>query len=133
LVLSDTRSQVTILRSPVNLASRLESLAENNQIIISPYVKDLIRHRFNLQKVILKEHLQLFPEINIISATFSCNLGHTLIATFRNWSFVYRGISKRLKRDPSEELRKALTSFGPLTYNLFAGSVVNSPPTPQTS
>ena len=63
---TDTRSQVTILGSPVNLASRLESIAENDQIIISSYVKDLVNGKFNLQKVILKQSLQSFPEIDVV-------------------------------------------------------------------
>jgi len=63
---TDTRSQVTILGSPVNLASRLESIAENDQIIISPYVKDLIQSEFNLQRVIVKESIQSFPEVDVV-------------------------------------------------------------------
>jgi len=63
---TDTRSQVTILGSPVNLTSRLESIAQKDQIIISPYVKDLVRDKFKSQKVILKEPLQSFPEISIV-------------------------------------------------------------------
>jgi len=63
---TDTRSQVTILGSPVNLASRLESIAETDQIIISPYVKDLVNGKFNLQKVVLKQPLHSFPEVDLI-------------------------------------------------------------------
>jgi class 3 adenylate cyclase len=63
---TDTRSQVTILGSPVNLASILESIAEKDQIIISPYVKDLVNGKFNLQKVILKQPLQSFPEVDVV-------------------------------------------------------------------
>jgi class 3 adenylate cyclase len=63
---TDTRSQVTILGSPVNLASRLESIAETDQIIISPYVKDLVNGKFNLQKVVLKQPLQSFPEVDVV-------------------------------------------------------------------
>jgi len=63
---TDTRSQVTILGSPVNLASRLESVAENDQIIISPYVKDLIQNEFNLQRVVPKEPIQSYPEIGVV-------------------------------------------------------------------
>ena len=63
---TDTRSKVTILGSPVNLASRLESIAENNQIIISPYVKDLIQSDFELQRVDLKGRIQSYPEIAVV-------------------------------------------------------------------
>ena len=63
---TDTRSQVTILGSPVNLASRLESVAENDQIIISPYVKDLIQSEFNLQRVVPTEPIRSYPEIGIV-------------------------------------------------------------------
>ena len=63
---TDTRSQVTILGSPVNLASRLESIAETDQIIISSYVKDLVNGKFNLQKVVLKQPLHSFPEVDLI-------------------------------------------------------------------
>jgi len=59
-------TQVTILGSPVNLASRLESIAETDQIIISPYVKDLVDGKFNLQKVVLKQPLQSFPEVDLV-------------------------------------------------------------------
>jgi class 3 adenylate cyclase len=62
----DTRSQVTILGSPVNLASRLEAVAEKDQIIISPYVRDLIQSEFELQKFVPKKSIQSYPEIDVI-------------------------------------------------------------------
>src|SRR5437660_3546560 len=47
---TDTMSQVTIIESPANLSSKLESFAEKDQIIISPDVRDLIQGEFELQK-----------------------------------------------------------------------------------
>jgi class 3 adenylate cyclase len=63
---TDTRSQVTILGSPVNLASRLESVAENDQIIISPYVKDLIQNEFKLLKFVPKDSIRSYPDIDVV-------------------------------------------------------------------
>ena len=57
---TDTRSQVTILGSPVNLASRLESVADNDQIIIS------LESGFNLQTVVPKDPIQSYPEIGVV-------------------------------------------------------------------
>ena len=55
---TDTMSQVTILESPVNLASKLESVAEKDQIIISTDVRDLIQGEFELQKFVPKKSIQ---------------------------------------------------------------------------
>ena len=63
---TDTRSQVTILGSPVNLASRLESVAENDQIIISPYVKDLIQSEFKLSRFVPNDSIQSYPDIDVV-------------------------------------------------------------------
>ena len=57
---TDTRSQVTILGSPVNLASSLESVADNDQIIIS------LESGFNLQTVVPKDPIQSYPEIGVV-------------------------------------------------------------------
>jgi class 3 adenylate cyclase len=57
----DTRSHVKILGSSINLASRLESVGVNDQIIISHYVKYLVDDKFNLNQIILKKLLQSFP------------------------------------------------------------------------
>jgi class 3 adenylate cyclase len=61
----DTRSQVTILGSPVNLQAD-EAVAEKDQIIISPYVRDLIQSEFELQKFVPKKSIQSYPEIDVI-------------------------------------------------------------------
>jgi len=62
---TDTRSQVTILESPVNLASKLESVAERDQIIISPDVRELIQSEFELQKFVPKKSIQSDAETGV--------------------------------------------------------------------
>jgi class 3 adenylate cyclase len=63
---TETRSQVTVVGSTVNLASRLlESVAENDQIIISANVKDLAGDRYPINRIHLNK-LQSFPEINVV-------------------------------------------------------------------
>src|SRR6266487_4133276 len=66
LLETDTRSQVTILESPVNLAGKLESVAEKDQIIISPDVRDLIQGEFELQKFVPKKSIQSYAETGIL-------------------------------------------------------------------
>jgi class 3 adenylate cyclase len=62
---TDTMSQVTILESPVNLASKLESVAEKDQIIISTDVRDLIQGEFELQKFVPKKSIQSYAGIGV--------------------------------------------------------------------
>lgn|GEM_PF-1594236 len=57
---------VTIFGSPLNLASRLESVAENDQIIISPYVKDLIQSEFKLLRFVPKDSIRAYPDIDVV-------------------------------------------------------------------
>lgn len=66
LLETNSRSQVTIVGSTVNLSSRLESIAENDQIIVSAQVKDLIQGKYDIQKVSLEKHIQSYPEIDTV-------------------------------------------------------------------
>jgi class 3 adenylate cyclase len=63
LLNTDTRSQITILGPNVNLTSRLEGKAENDQIIISEEVKDLVKDKFEITSFKLMEPIQSYPEI----------------------------------------------------------------------
>jgi class 3 adenylate cyclase len=66
LLATETRFQVTVVGSTVNLASRLESIAENDQIIISANVKYLAEDRYSINRIPVKNKLQSFPDINVV-------------------------------------------------------------------
>ena len=54
---TENRDQFTVFGSTVNLASRLQELAEKNQIIISSSTKNIIVNKFNLKKIsVNQEH-----------------------------------------------------------------------------
>lgn len=61
-----TRFQVTAYGSTVNLANRLEGLADNQQIIISKEVKEIIEKTYQMNPVHinLDNKIKSFPEIN---------------------------------------------------------------------
>jgi class 3 adenylate cyclase len=63
-----SRSQITIIGSTVNLASRLESIAKDDQIIISGEVKDLIHDRYEISSIELPpdKRIQSFQDIDIV-------------------------------------------------------------------
>jgi len=44
---SDLRLDYTVLGSPVNLAARLQTMADHNSILIDEYTKDLIKSHVN--------------------------------------------------------------------------------------
>ena len=59
---TQTRSQITVIGPSVNLASRLEGLAKDSQIIISRDTKELIHDAFKEKSIDVK-HIQSFPDI----------------------------------------------------------------------
>ena len=68
-----TQCQVTVLGSDVNLASRLEKIARNEQIIVSKKVKKIVEKnncknnkKFLMNKIPLKREIKSFPEIREI-------------------------------------------------------------------
>ena len=63
-----SRYQITAVGSTVNLASRLESIAEKDQIIISSEVKDLIHDTYETSSILLPPDKQIrsFPEIDVV-------------------------------------------------------------------
>jgi class 3 adenylate cyclase len=63
-----SRSQITIMGSTVNLASRLESIAKDYQIIISDEVKDLIHDRYMISSIELPpdKRIQSYQEIDSV-------------------------------------------------------------------
>jgi adenylate cyclase len=48
---TEKRDQFTVFGSTVNLASRLEEIAEKNQILVSEGTKNKIINKFNLKKI----------------------------------------------------------------------------------
>ena len=59
---TQTRSQITVIGSSVNLASRLEGVTKASQIIISKDTKELIQGTFKERSINVK-HIQSFPDI----------------------------------------------------------------------
>ena len=60
-----TRFQVTAYGSTVNLASRLEGLADNQQIIISKEVKEIVEKNFQTHPISISSDNQIksYPDI----------------------------------------------------------------------
>jgi adenylate cyclase len=56
LILTEVRDQFTTVGGNVNLASRLESVANRNQIIVSSSTKIRIEDQFNLKTVPIETH-----------------------------------------------------------------------------
>ncbi len=60
-----TRFQVTAYGSTVNLASRLEGLADNQQIIISKDVKEIVEKYYQTNHIPINSYnkIKSYPEI----------------------------------------------------------------------
>ncbi len=61
-----SRFQVTSIGSSVNLASRLEGVAEKDEIIVSEQIKDKIENRFVVEKKSLLYKIKSFEDINCV-------------------------------------------------------------------
>jgi class 3 adenylate cyclase len=64
LILTEVRDQFTTVGSNVNLASRLESVANKDQIIVSPFTKIRIEDRFNLKTIPIERQIKGFEYIS---------------------------------------------------------------------
>jgi class 3 adenylate cyclase/plastocyanin len=58
------RDQFTVIGTHVNLASRMEGIAEADQIVISQYTKEKVSQKFNLETIQIKEEkIKAFEDI----------------------------------------------------------------------
>jgi class 3 adenylate cyclase/plastocyanin len=64
LILTDVRDQFTTIGSNVNLASRLESVANKDQIIVSPSTKIRIKDQFSLRAIPIERPIKGFENIS---------------------------------------------------------------------
>lgn len=64
LILTEKRDQFTAVGTNVNLASRLEGIAAEDQIIVSPFTKMQIEDEFNLKTVPIKKPIKGFEAIS---------------------------------------------------------------------
>jgi len=60
---SQERDQFTVIGTHVNLASRLEGIAEGDQIVISQYTKEKVPEKFNLKTIQITEKIKAFEDI----------------------------------------------------------------------
>jgi class 3 adenylate cyclase/plastocyanin len=63
LILTEVRDQFTTVGSNVNLASRLESVANKDQIIVSPSTKIRIEDQFNLKTISIERPIKGFENL----------------------------------------------------------------------
>jgi class 3 adenylate cyclase/plastocyanin len=64
LILTEKRDQFTTIGTNVNLASRMEGVATEDQIIASPFTKMRIEDEFNLKAVPIKKPIKGFENIS---------------------------------------------------------------------
>jgi class 3 adenylate cyclase len=64
LILTEKRDQFTAIGTNVNLASRLEGVATEDQIIVSQFTKMLIQDKFNLNTVPLQRPIKGFENLS---------------------------------------------------------------------
>ena len=63
---TNTRTQLTVVGSTINLASRIESEAHDDQIMISKEVSDKIQGKYRVEEVSIDKQIKSYPEINIL-------------------------------------------------------------------
>jgi class 3 adenylate cyclase len=84
---SDTRNYINIIGSTVNLASRLEDLARNDEIIISKRLKNMIHGKFDL--------LEIKAMDRITTETIK---GRGGVKSFEEQDYIYNVIGKKTRK-----------------------------------
>jgi adenylate cyclase len=67
-----TRNSLILMGPTVNLASRLEDMARENEIIVSQYVKNMVKEKFEFSEIPVREReekgIKGFPEEDFVYA-----------------------------------------------------------------
>ena len=64
LILTEKRDQFTAIGTNANLASRLEGIATEDQIIVSPSTKMQIEDEFNLKTIPIRKPIKGFETVS---------------------------------------------------------------------
>lgn len=113
LIESGNRNQITVIGDDVNFASRLEGIAENDQIIVSDEVHNILEKEFDFQKIYLppEKRIQSYKQIEYVYLALN-NKSLLLTQHPRLNNSNYRILSKdELTKIPFKEKKFLLSKY----------------------
>jgi class 3 adenylate cyclase len=66
LLETERRNQITVIGNTVNLASRLEKIATNDEIIVFEKVKNITQSQFEFESMKIEEKIKLFENVKSV-------------------------------------------------------------------